>query len=62
MITGVGDHTVAGMADAGHAIREQLKANQAVALRILRNGQPVFVAVELPGGKSGDDSQDDGNG
>ncbi len=62
VITGVGDHTVAGMADASHAIREQLKGNQAVALRILRNGQPVFVAVDLSAGKQGDEAQDDGNG
>ena len=60
VITGVGDHTVTGIADATHAIRAQLHANQAVALRILRNGQPVFVAV-APADTQGD-AQDDGNG
>ncbi len=61
VITGVGDHTVGSTAEASHAIREQLHTNQAVALRILRNGQPVFVAV-APADTSGGDAQDDGNG
>jgi serine protease Do len=62
VITGVGEHTVAGVADANRDIREQLKSNQAVALRILRNGEPIFVAVAVsPSGDQGD-SQDDGNG
>ena len=60
VITGVGDRAVSGTADATHAIRDQLHANQAVALRILRNGQPLFVAV-APAETQGDD-QDDGNG
>ncbi len=60
VITGVGEHNVTGTADASHAIRDQLKASQAVALRILRNGQPVFVAV-APSNEQGD-AQDDGNG
>ena len=57
LITGVGDRTVGGTADASRAIREQLKSSQAVALRILRNGEPIFVAVAPGGGE-----QDDGNG
>ncbi len=61
LITGVGDRAVTGTADASRAIRDQLKANQAVALRILRNGEPVFVAV-APADGQGNDSQDDGNG
>ncbi len=60
VITGVGERSVTGTADASRAIRDQLKANQAVALRILRNGQPVFVAV-APAADQGD-GQDDGNG
>ncbi len=61
LITGVGEHNVGSTAEASHAIREQLHANQAVALRILRNGQPVFVAV-APADNQGGDSQDGGNG
>ncbi len=60
VITGVGDRSVGSMAEASHAIREQLHNSQAVALRILRNGQPVFVAV-APADAQGD-AQDDGNG
>ena len=69
VITGVGEHTVTGTADASRAIREQLKSNQAVALRIIRSGENLFVAV-APGqsdqgdGNQQDDEhgQDDGNG
>ncbi len=60
LITGVGDHTVSGTADAGRLIREQLKSSQAVALRIVRNGEPIFVAVSIDGDQG--DSSDDGNG
>jgi serine protease Do len=62
LITGVGDRAVTGTADASRAIRDQLKTNQAVALRILRNGEPVFVAVAPSSDSQGNDSQDDGNG
>jgi len=62
VITGVGDHEVSGTADAGRAIREGLKGDQALALRILRNGEPAFVAVS-PAPSGGDNSEgDDGNG
>ena len=60
VITGVGEHVVTGTADATRAIREQLKANQAVALRIVRSGENLFVAVS-PSQDQGD-TQDDGNG
>jgi serine protease Do len=62
VITGVGDREVTGTADAGRAIREGLKGDQALALRILRNGEPAFVAVS-PAPSGGDNSEgDDGNG
>ena len=61
LITGVGDHAVSSTAEAGRLIREQLKSSQAVALRIVRNGEPIFVAVSTGGGDEGD-SADDGNG
>jgi serine protease Do len=47
VITGVGDKPVTGVNDASRLIRESLKANQAVALRIIRNGEPLFVAVAV---------------
>jgi len=60
VIVGVGDHTVASPAEATRAIRESLKASQAIALRIIRDGQPAFVAVspaqgEQPNAEGGDD-------
>ena len=61
VITGVGEHAVSGTADATRAIREQMKANQAVALRIVRSGENLFVAVS-PSQSDQGDSQDDGNG
>ncbi len=61
VITGVGEHPVTGTADASRAIREQLKSNQAVALRIVRGGENLFVAVSPTQPDQGD-SQDDGNG
>ncbi len=61
VITGVGDHTVTGTTDATRAIREQMKSNQAVALRIIRSGENLFVAV-TPAPADQGDNQDDGNG
>ena len=62
VIVGVGDLSVSSPNEATHAIRESLKNSQAVALRIIRDGQPAFVAVspnqgqdQAQGGSSGDD-------
>ena len=61
VIVGVGDSAVANPGEATKAIRESLKDSQAVALRIIRDGQPAFIAVQ-PGGpqdqgsSNGDDS------
>jgi serine protease Do len=60
VIVGVGEKSVSTPAEASRAIRDSLKASQAVALRIVRNGEPLFVAV-TPTNPEGD-SQDDGNG
>jgi serine protease Do len=62
VITGVGDHEVSGPADAGRAIRDGLKGDQALALRILRNGEPAFVAVSPSPANGGNGEGDDGNG
>ncbi len=53
VIVGVGDTTVSTPNEATRAIRESLKNSQAVALRIIRDGQPAFVAVS-PGQSGGD--------
>jgi serine protease Do len=61
VIVGVGDSPVATPSEATRAIRESLKNSQAVALRIVRDGQQVFVAVQ-PGGQeqaSGGSTDDD---
>ena len=62
VITGVGEHVVTGTGDASRAIRDQLKANQAVALRIIRGGENLFVAVSPAQSDQEGDAQDDGNG
>jgi serine protease Do len=65
VIVGVGDKAVDNTNEAGRAIKQSLKDNQAVALRILRNGQSIFVAVSTAGAPAGDDNgdnSDDGNG
>jgi len=62
VIVGVGEKSVGSPSDAGAAIRQSLKANQAVALRIIRNGEPIFVAVAPAQSDQPSDGQDDGNG
>ncbi len=62
VIVGVGDSAVANTNEASRAIRESLKANQAVALRIVRNGESIFVAVTAAAPDQGGDNSDDGNG
>jgi serine protease Do len=59
VIVGVGDRAVVSPADATRAIRESMKANQAIALRIIRDGQPAFVAVSP--GSSDQANSDMGN-
>ena len=45
VIVGVGDHGVNSPAEATKAIHDSLKSSQAVALRIVRDGQATFVVV-----------------
>ena len=64
VIVGVGDTAVGSPSEATRAIRDSLKNSQAVALRIIRDGQPAFVAVspnatDPQGGNTGGD--DDNN-
>jgi serine protease Do len=54
VIVGVGTHTISDPAEATHAVRDALhRDDTAVALRIIRNGQPAFVAVNVHGNQSG---------
>ena len=47
VIVGVGTHPVDGPAQAAHAIRQQMNgSDHAVALRVIRNGQAVFVGIQ----------------
>jgi serine protease Do len=48
VIVGVGTHPVASPAEAVKAMRSALTGtDHALALRVIRNGQPVFVGVTL---------------
>jgi serine protease Do len=50
VIVGVGTHSVASPAEAVRAMRTALNgSDHALALRVIRNGQPVFVGVTLNG-------------
>jgi serine protease Do len=62
VITAVGDKLVTSPAEATRAIRESLKNSQAVALRIMRDGQPAFVAVSPSQGdqENADGGDDEG--
>lgn len=59
VIIAVGDKAVSTPSEAARAVRSALAQNQAVALRILRNGEPLFVGVQVgapaPGGNNDDD-------
>jgi serine protease Do len=59
VIVGVGDEAVTSPSEATHAIRDALKSSQAVALRIIRDGQSVFVAVTPSQGDQANNDNDD---
>lgn len=53
VIVGVGTHPVTSPAEAANEIhREMNSKNHAVALRVIRNGQPLFVGIQM-GAKAG---------
>jgi serine protease Do len=53
VIVGVGTHAVQNPSQATRAIGDALhRDSNALALRIIRNGQPAFVAVNLSGGEN----------
>jgi len=47
VVVGVGDKAVGTPEEAIHAIRDSLQQHHAVALRIVRNGQAVYVALDM---------------
>jgi len=48
VIVGVGTHAVTSPADAARAMRTALSGSEhALALRVIRNGQPLFVGVTV---------------
>ena len=48
VIVGVGTRPVDGPAQAANAIRHEMNSgNHAVALRIIRNGQPLFIGIQM---------------
>jgi serine protease Do len=54
VIVGVGTHPVGSPAEAAKAMRTALNgSDHALALRVIRNGQPVFVGVTLDQQKQG---------
>ncbi len=58
IIVGVGNQAVSSPREAVNAVHASLKNDQSVALRILRDGQSVFVAVSPDGaGSAGGDGQ-----
>jgi serine protease Do len=60
VIIAVGEKAVNTPAETTRAIRESLKNSQAVALRIIRDGQPAFVAVSpSENDQNGNDGDDD---
>jgi serine protease Do len=59
VIVGVGTEPVASAQQAAHAIKSAANKNHAVALRVFRNGQTEFVAINVNRAPSGEAS---GNG
>ncbi len=60
VIVGVGVEPVSSARQAAHAISEAANRNHAVALRVFRNGQTEFVAINV-NRKSGEDDNGNGN-
>jgi serine protease Do len=63
VIVGVGSQAVDGPEQASRAIRQSETKDNAVALRIMRDGRTAFVAINLNNNQGGGGSDnDDGNG
>ena len=62
LIVGVGDKSITSPAEATRAIRESLKTSQAVALRIVRDGQATFVVLSPSDSDQSAAGGDDGQG
>ncbi len=61
VVVGVGDKSVDSASDAAGAIRAATRSGQPVALRIMRNGQSIFVAVN-PKATANSGADDDSQG
>ena len=55
VIVGVGSEKVGSPGEAANAIRSAARKDHAVALRILRDGQSAFVAVDMGHGRPAND-------
>jgi serine protease Do len=70
VIVAVGNESISSPAQAGAALRKAMQSNSTVAMRIMRDGQMLFVAVTPPASNGGGDNgsggdnggSDDGNG
>jgi serine protease Do len=64
VIVGVGNQSVASPAQASGALRKAVQGGQTIAMRIVRDGQMLFVAVTPPSAQGGGDNGggDDNNG
>lgn len=70
VIVALDNQEISSPPQAANALRKAMHSGQTVAMRILRNGQPLFVAVtptspgsgDNGGGSSNDDGNDDDNG
>jgi serine protease Do len=58
VIVGVGDQAIASPSQAANALHKAMQSNSTIAMRIVRDGQMLFVAVTPPAanGSQGDDS------
>ena len=66
VIVSVGNQPIASPAQASNALHKAIESGSTIAMRIMRDGQMLFVAVTPPNGNgdngSGGDNGDDGNG
>ena len=67
LIVGVGNQSIASPAQAANALHKAVQSGSTIAMRIMRDGQMLFVAVTPPSGNgggndNGDSGGDDGNG
>ncbi len=62
VIVGVGNQSIASPGQAAGALHKAIQSNATIALRIVRDGQMLFVAVTPSSGAPGDEGGDQGGG